>query len=379
MGCNICRAAELELKIPYNEIGDIKEIKEVVLDEKDYQENKNHNNFMSLLEENLLNIGKIISQEQFDSVKPQNYTNTFLADKSSYINNIQKFDVGPIQFHDGGMYKGSWNSKANIEGEGEYYIKNDNIFIHGIWNDGDLKYARLYFINGEIYEGEVRNFMFNGKGILISKEEKYEGEFKNNEKEGKGRLTYEDGVIYEGNFVNGEFKGKGVMTWNNEYQYEGEFKGANLSGMGKLRGPGGEIYEGQFENNLFDGHGKYTFGNGNIYEGEFKYGYKSGQGKLNVKNKYIFEGYWDNDLPNGNGTITTYDKSGVLKSIWRSGNIIAEPIYENGNKSNFMGIDLNIIPNDIKLYPTKLTHLDNNEIIDTQYKPRETFPSYLND
>jgi len=375
MGCDFCKLSNQEPQMNIEQ-DNIKKIDE------EYQlpdNNLNDNDFLTLLNQNLPNFGKSISQEEFNSVIPKNYKNEPLKMKPENKTDIRTYQAGPIQFKDGSIYKGTWNSKLEIEGEGEYFLKENNIFLHGFWLNNNLIYAKLYFMNGDIYEGEMKNTSFHGKGILQNNEEIYEGDFIESEKDGYGKLTYNDGVIYEGNFSKGEFKGKGKMNWGNGYTYEGEFNGQNMMGEGKLVGPDGDTYEGQFENSLFNGKGKYTFNNGNIYEGEFKYGNKAGNGVYTVFNKYIFQGNWENDLPNGIGKLTTWNHSGVLKSAWRSGNIMEDPVYESGSENNFNGINFDIMPDEMKLNPKGLTHLNIIETIDTQYKPGETFPSFLKD
>ena len=45
----------------------------------------------------------------------------------------------------------------------------------------------MRFANGNIYEGELKNGLPEGKGIyMFANGDAYEGEFKNNKKEGKG-------------------------------------------------------------------------------------------------------------------------------------------------------------------------------------------------
>ena len=54
------------------------------------------------------------------------------------------------------------------------------------------------FANGEMYEGNFENNLYNGEGKYIwgLDRRKYEGEFKNGIISGKGVFTYNDGAIY---------------------------------------------------------------------------------------------------------------------------------------------------------------------------------------
>ena len=380
MGCKICRGCEQEPQMNINCEDVVKEITEEILAPKEIQDNQDYDNFMSLFNAKLPSFRKILPKDGFESIIPKNFKNESFENKAQYPKNSKIYKFDPIQFNNGDIYEGSWNQECNFHGEGKFYIKEKNIFIHGIWIDSDLIYANIYFPQGDIYEGEIKEQNFNGKGKLTSSEEIYEGDFVDGQKEGKGKLIFNDNVIYEGNFNKDEFYGNGKMIWTNGYTYEGEFKGQILMGDGILTNSQGDKFEGQFHNNLFNGRGKYTYSNGNIYEGEFKYGYKSGKGAYTIKNKYIFEGDWENDLPNGNGKLFSLNKNLLLKASWREGMIIEETIDDNGNENKFTINDLNIFPDEMSLNTKLLSHLDKIESIATQYNiGEETLPSFMND
>ena len=57
----------------------------------------------------------------------------------------------------------------------------------------------MFFKSGNIYEGDWKNDIQNGKGILI----------------------YKNGDKFEGNFINGEINGNGIYTWQNGEIYKG--------------------------------------------------------------------------------------------------------------------------------------------------------------
>ena len=331
------------------------------------------NNFISEFNKNKEKIGDYISKEEFYSIIPTEIQN-YMKDNPLNRNqeNIKKstYEMEPFEFKNGNIYQGKWNKNLAFEGPGEYYLKQDKVFVEGNWDNGNLKNGRIFLPNGDIYEGEIKDSNYNGKGKLKTiKNEIYEGDFVNGEKTGNGKIIFEDGTIYEGNLEKGQFKGKGKMIWKNGYEYIGEFNGPILSGKGKLKGPEGDIYEGDFENNLFHGKGKYTFNkNGNEYEGDFQYGIKKGKGKFTCVNQYIYDGSWDNDLPCGIGKLTNWEKNGILKCIYRFGKIAEEPIYELGNEDDFNSIDLNIKADEMTLNTKGLPHLDFVESESTQYK-----------
>ena len=243
---------------------------------------------------------------------------------------------GKDTFNVGNIFKGNWNNEIQMEGKGEYYIKDDNVYIVGIWEKGELKYGRVFMPNGNIYEGYIKDSKYNGKGKLILPPD----------------------AEYEGFFENNEFK-NGKMKWNNGYEYEGDFNGNCLEGKGKLTGPDGDIYEGYFDKSLFHGQGKYIYHNSrNEYDGEFQYGIKKGKGKYIAMNEYTYDGNWDNDIPFGYGKLTTWDNTCILKCTFRAGKIAEEPIYEIGSKDNFNQDNFEIKPEEMKLDTRNLTHLE---------------------
>ena len=279
-----------------------------------------------------------IKEEEFDSNIQKNYLDYSNEHKLQYpeefIEKENMYVMTPIKLKNENVFKGKWNEENKMEGPGKYYIKNDNIFIEGWWENGELKFGRIFMPDGNIYEGYVKDSKYNGKGKL--KLEKAE---------------------YEGLFENGLFK-NGKMKWNNGYEYEGDFNGYILHGKGKLTGPEGDIYEGDFDNNKMHGEGKYLYQNGNSYEGDFEYGIKKGKGKYIKNNEYIYDGNWDNDVPFGYGKLSNWDNSCIFKCTFRSGKIAEEPIFENGSKDNFNLDDFEIKPEEKKLNIKELEYLD---------------------
>ena len=340
------------------------------------------NNFKMNFNEKMQYIGDYISLENFNKIISEDFQNYMKNNpfKVNSENSQHTYEIKPIEFKNGGIYQGNWNKNYKMDGNGLYYLKNDKILIEGNWINGELRKGRVLFPEGEVYEGEIKDSTFNGKGKLKSNNNDiYEGDFINGEKTGIGKIIFNDGTIYEGDVEKGEFKGNGKMTWTNGYKYIGEFDGPFLKGKGKLFGPNGDYYEGDFLNNLFHGKGKYIFNkNGNEYEGEFQYGTRKGKGIFTSKGNYIYDGNWDNDLPCGIGRLKNWEKNGILKSIWRFGSMAEEPTYELGNEENFKSIDLNIKPDELILNTRGLSHLDMIEAESSQYKFENSL-SFLNE
>ena len=289
-----------------------------------------------------------IYEEEFLSNIPDDYINYsneqpfILPQELKEKDNL--IEMEPIKFKNGNIYKGKWNSENQMEGQGKYLIKADNVYTEGYWENGELKYGRIFLPEKNIYEGFINDSKYNGNGKLIFPD-----------------------ATYEGIFSKGEFK-KGKMTWNNGYEYDGEFNGFCLNGKGKLTGPDNEIYEGDFNNNLFHGKGKYIYKNNEYeYDGEFQYGIKKGKGKYTAMYDFTYDGNWDNDLPFGNGKYSNWDNSCILKCTFRAGKIAEEPIFEAGSKENINIDEFEIKPKEMKLNTKNLTHINFIEDEKTQF------------
>lgn len=380
MGCNVCRPSEQEAQL---KLGEEIEKNGVKINKSPSMLKEEYNNFIVLFENNLQYIGQYISSQDLNNCIPENIQKFMIENpleiKNDLLKNKSSYEVKPIEFKNGNIYFGNWNDNLKMEGPGKYYLKEDNVLAEGIWNNGDLQYARVFLPNGDIYEGEMKNSTFNGKGkIKYLNGDIYEGDFLDGEKSGNGKIIFEDKTEYEGHFERGEFKGKGKMKWANKYEYNGEFNGPRLSGIGVLTSASGDSYEGNFDNSLFNGKGKYRYENGDIYEGDFQYGVKKGKGVYNALHKYEYNGDWDNDLPCGVGKLTNWNKKAMLKSTWRYGKIVEDPVYEMGTKSDFKAINLNIEPHEMYLDTRDLSHLEMIDVNTSQYKIGTT-PSFLDE
>ena len=70
--------------------------------------------------------------------------------------------------------------------------------------------------NGDSYEGEIRDGIFEGSGLYVwASGDRYEGQFLNDLPHGTGTYQWVDGRSYEGTFLAGKRHGIGVLTWSN--------------------------------------------------------------------------------------------------------------------------------------------------------------------
>ena len=337
--------------------------------------NNKQNDFFKEFEEKIKFIGQFITEDEFENMIPEQ-ANKLMRDQhfpmKSKSANCQK--IKPVEFENGNIYFGEWNNNFEMEGYGKYYLKEEKVLADGVWEKGELKNARIFFPNGDYYEGEIANSVYSGKGkIIFQNKDEYIGEFLDGEKNGEGKMIYsDDGTEYTGHFVKNNFNGYGIMKWGNGIEYKGNFSDNYLEGEGILYNNDGEKYEGNFEKNLFHGKGKYTYLNGDKYDGNFEYGIRKGRGIYKKKDGLIFEGLWDNDVPNGYGKITIDDN--ILKCKFHNGRIIDKPICEQGSYND--DIDFNFYNEQMNLSNQNLSHLENVEILSSQYRAG-SMPSFL--
>ena len=99
---------------------------------------------------------------------------------------------------------------------------------------------------------------------FLCSEKKQKKEWIKDKQNGQGMLKNEIGDEYNGEINNFLPNGKGIVTFQEGGKYEGDFKDGEFNGLGKTS----MGYEGSFKNGLFDGQGRITYSNGNKFEGE---------------------------------------------------------------------------------------------------------------
>lgn len=124
--------------------------------------------------------------------------------------------------------------------------------------------------NNSIYDGELRNSKFWGKGLLFGI----------------------DGTIIDGNFVNGKMNGhcKVDSRPSNGCTFEGEYVMNVIEGYGEATFPNGDVYRGNYVHNKCHGQGGRYHKSGGYYEGNWMDGHKIGAGKMRMANGGIFFG-----------------------------------------------------------------------------------------
>ena len=312
-------------------------------------------------QQKLSQIGSIIPENDFKNLinkEINNYMENNRIDfKKKIPQNISTFESEPIKFKNNNIYYGNWNDNYQMEGYGIYYLNENKVLTEGVWIKGDIIYGRIFLTNGDIYIGDMKNSLPDGKGkYIFANKDIYEGDFKKGDMTGKGIFTFcSGGAKYEGDIEKGYFNGKGKMIWNNGIEYSGEFLDSYLNGNGTITNNiQNEKYHGMFEKNEFNGKGIYYYRNGDIYDGNFEYGVKSGYGKYTRNDKVEFEGFWNDDLPNGNGELIFQGNN--LKGYFRNG-VFIENSENEENRDIFKDINKDIKPDKISIFPNSLPHL----------------------
>ncbi|MDI6774510.1 MAG: hypothetical protein QME60_03825 [Verrucomicrobiota bacterium] len=151
----------------------------------------------------------------------------------------------------------------------------------------------------EGWSGDGLNVVGKPKGeismVSFPNGDRYEGEFKNGMFNGWGAYWYANGDKYEGDFLDDMRNGTGVMTFRNGDKYFGDFKNDQRRGRGAYLFAGGAKYIGDFQDGKRNGHGRYIYEDGSEYVGEFKNGKKEGSGTGIYPNGKQIKGVWKED------------------------------------------------------------------------------------
>ena len=180
------------------------------------------------------------------------------------------------------IYKGDWMKNSlntySFSGKGIYYSLTKNYLFDGIWNNNKFIFGRIYFINGNLYEGPINNNKANGFGRYIdSKGINYFADFINNKMTGDGLIKFPNSIIT----INGIYDNNETITGHNiniifisqnkehNFEYIGGVKENILNGFGTLTSIKYGKYIGNFYNNYYNGNGKIIYPNNIIFEGNF--------------------------------------------------------------------------------------------------------------
>lgn len=151
--------------------------------------------------------------------------------------------------------------------------------------------ATSQFLQAQCISGNCQN----GTGTYrYSTKVVYTGRFVDGQRQGRGKLTMQNGDVYEGNFLRNRMSGEGTMTYATGDRYVGQWSNDQRHGKGKYYFKSRERYEGEFIFGEFEGQGTMYYPDGAYYSGGWKQSRKHGQGRIYSTNGNITSGSWAN-------------------------------------------------------------------------------------
>lgn len=241
-------------------------------------------------------------------------------DGRTYIGQFQdnKFHgEGTLMYLDGITYKGKFKF-GKFDGEGTLQYPNKSFFKGqfqsgkphgpGILTDAKGTKVNLQFADGkcltprrlagfDYYKPNSNsNLLYKGTSVYLNGTV-YEGQFKDRMRHGEGILTLADGTVYRGQFEDNAYHGKGTLIYAARKYYE---KGAPFNKFfqdsSQTSSPQPvELarYEGQFLKGCRHGAGTLTFADGGVYTGQFENDRIHGQGTYKCSKGFSHRGRWE--------------------------------------------------------------------------------------
>lgn len=205
-------------------------------------------------------------------------------DKGIYegeILNGQKNGKGTFKFKNGDIYLGEFLTDK-LNGVGNYTSVEGKVTA-GIWKDDVLVLSNNKA--GSSLELEPTDTIGNNAGTLQNEPQKvYVQNLEIKEvKKSSGPFAYESvkdiSGMYTGEMVNGKREGKGKMSYNEGYTYEGDWHNDKPDGSGIFKDIVG-TYNGEIKNGLPHGKGEYVYNKfkGATFEGNYIHGRRYGSG-----------------------------------------------------------------------------------------------------
>ena len=124
---------------------------------------------------------------------------------------------------------------------------------------------------------EEKDNILTDRRIIYKDKSEYIGTVLKGQRLGKGIFKGIDGLFYDGEWKNNIYDGFGMLIYNDKSNYTGNFKEGKKEGNGKYI-LGKVTYEGEFMNDMKEGEGNETYPDGSSYKGSYSNGMKSGIG-----------------------------------------------------------------------------------------------------
>ena len=213
------------------------------------------------------------------------------------INLLKKEKVFPmssklifIDFSNGILYYGNYNSKQNPSGIGKFI--NHNLEYKGEFSDSELFGFGICSINGSVITSS------KGTDKTITTEEWLD------------KSSFE-GVYYEDSKAFGKYK------WADGTTYEGEIDNLNLNGYGIMTFSDGKVYKGYWKNGVMNGYSEQLLTQNKKYIGFCKDDKKEGFGIFDWGSQKIFVGFWLKNKQHGIGKLINHKSAKY--GVWSGG------------------------------------------------------------
>ncbi|CAK0848427.1 unnamed protein product [Prorocentrum cordatum] len=143
--------------------------------------------------------------------------------------------------------------------------------------------AKVAYPDSSVYEGQYRNRLRHGQGVLTLADGKsYACQWSEGKPHGTGEERWPDKTFFSGCFLDGLRHGEGTMSYPDGSSYVGEFARGQFNGQGVFKRADGSCYRGGFSDGLIHGEGYMEFSSGawKRYAGQWKDGLYHGAGTL---------------------------------------------------------------------------------------------------
>jgi hypothetical protein len=193
----------------------------------------------------------------------------------------------------------------------------------------DGKGKRTYE-HGLVLEGEFKDGFIHGPGVAIKPGiGRWEAErWKDGKPSGRGSFTSAAGAEYqvkfEGEFEDGAWHGRGVLTGHDGTKTEAEWRRGKIYGQARVTKPSGtDLTVDYLDDKRLKEEGTTVYPDGTKQVGKWDYARGTGSGVINWKDGREYNGEWRNvegkvDQPDGEGTMT-WPNGNKYKGEWKDG------------------------------------------------------------
>ena len=215
-------------------------------------------------------------------------------------------------------FKASWERNQMSKSDKFLILMKDKtIYLGGIVNNKFQGEGRSFYPNGDYFEGIFKNDKFDkGKGLISLGDNKYyEGEFENGTSCGKGKISTPE-TLYEGEVLNYLMQGKGKRTYIDIEKFKHFYIQNPKSNELKKFFNENNSFIGRFDNDIIvEGEGTLIFVKEGIYNGRIENGTRTGLGSMYYENGDSYSGNWKNNLYQGKGEYIA-STSNVFSGMW---------------------------------------------------------------